>query len=162
MNQPRLWNAPGESLTVYLRAQVPDGNWNAGLVTKRGNHDVMNFCLFGADLPGTTGPDIGFEVHTDKGFVMVSFPVSRVDAESWLDLIGRYDGKKICLFCNGRLMEEKAWSGRLTENNEPILIGAASFDGAPKMYFTGEMDEAAIWPRSLSDADLSILLRSNP
>ncbi|HTL56981.1 MAG TPA: family 16 glycoside hydrolase [Candidatus Limnocylindrales bacterium] len=159
LNQPKLWSIPGEALSVYLRARVPDGNWNAGLLTKRGNHDVMNFCLFGADLPDTPGPDIGFEVHTDKGFVMVSFPVSQVDATGWLHLIGRYDGKKISLLCNGRLMAEKAWSGKLTENNEPILIGAASFDGLPKRYFSGEMEEAAIWSRALSDAEISTLLR---
>ncbi len=159
LNQPKLWNIPGEGLTVYLRARVPDGNWNAGLLTKRGNHDVMNFCLFGADLAGTPGLDLGFEVHTDKGFVMVSFPVSLVDATGWLDLIGRYDGRKIALLCNGRLMEEKPWSGKLTENSEPILIGAASFDGVPKKDFTGEMEEAAIWPRALSEAEVSTLLR---
>ncbi|HRY48980.1 MAG TPA: DUF1080 domain-containing protein [Candidatus Paceibacterota bacterium] len=159
LNQPKLWNISGEALTVFLRARAPDGNWNAGLLAKRGNHDVMNFCLFGADLGGTPGPDIGFEVHTEKGFVMVSFPVSRVDATGWLDLVGRYDGKKISLFCNGRLMEEKPWSGRLTENNEPILIGAGSFDGVPKLFFTGEMEEAAIWSRALSDAEVSSALR---
>src|SRR5262249_40995341 len=88
-----------------------------------------------------------------------SFPVSQVDATSWLDLIGRYDGKKISLLCNGRLMAEKAWSGKLTGNNEPILIGAASFDGLPKRYFTGEMEGAAIWSRGLSDEEVSTLLR---
>ena len=159
LNQPKLWNIPGEALTVYLRARVPDGNWNAGLLTKRGNHDVMNFCLFGADLASTPGPDIGFEIHTDKGFVMVSFPVSLVDATGWLDLIGRYDGKKISLLCNGRVMEEKPWMGKLTENNEPLLIGAATFDGVPKMYFTGAMEEAAIWSHALSEAEVSTLLR---
>ena len=159
LNQPKLWNMPGEALTVYLRVRVPDGNWNAGLFTKRGNHDVMNFCLFGADLPGTPGPDIGFEAHTDKGFVMVSFPVSRVEATGWLDLVGRYDGRKISLLCNGRLMDEKPWSGKLTENNELILMGAATFDGVPKMFFTGEMEEAAIWPRALGEAEVSTLLR---
>ena len=138
---------------------MPDGPWNAGLLAKRGNHDVMNFCLFGADLEGTPGPDIGFEVHTDQGFVMVSFPVSKIDATGWLDLIGRYDGRSISLLCNGSPMAEKPWSGKLTENNEPILIGAASFDGVPKMQFTGEMEEAAIWSRALSDAEIFTLLR---
>ena len=160
LNQPKLWSIPGEALTVYLRARVPDGKWNAGLLTKRGNHDVMNFCLFGADLGRSTGADIGFEVHTDKGFVMVRFPTSQVDATGWLDLIGRYDGQRISLLCNGRVMDEKAWSGKLTENNEPILIGAASFDGLPKLYFSGEMEEAAIWSRALSDAEVSILDRA--
>jgi len=159
LNQPKLWSIPGEALTVYLRARVPDGRWNSGLLSKRGNHEVMNFCLFGVDLAGTPGPDIGFEVHTDKGFVMVSFPVSRVDATSWLDLIGRYDGTKVSLLCNGQVMDEKAWSGKLTENREPILIGAGSFDGVPKLFFSGEMEEAAIWSRALSDAEVSTLRR---
>jgi hypothetical protein len=159
LNQPKLWNLTGEALTVYLRARAPDGQWNAGLLAKRGNHEVMNFCLFGADLDGTPGSDLGFEVCTDQGFVMVSFPVSRIDAGGWLDLIGRYDGRSIALYCNGALMAERPWSGKLTENNEPILIGAASFDGVPKMAFTGEMEEAAIWSRALSDAERSALLR---
>jgi hypothetical protein len=137
---------------------VPDGNWNAGLLTKRGNHEVMNFCLFGADLEGTPGADIGFEVHTDQGFVMVSFPVSCVDATAWLDLTGRYDGRNVSLLCHGVLMAEKPWSGKLTENSEPILIGAASFDGVPRRFFTGDLEEAAIWPRALSDAELATLL----
>jgi hypothetical protein len=159
LNQPKLWNLTGETLTVYLRARVPDGRWDAGLAAKRGNHDVMNFCLFGANLPETPGPDIGFEVHTDKGFVIASFPASAVDAGGWLDLIGLYDGRKISLLCNGRLMDEKPWSGKLTKNNEPILIGAASFDGVPKKSFTGEMEEAAIWSRALSKAEMATLLR---
>lgn len=159
LNQPKLWSIRGEAITVYLRARVPDGKWGSGLLAKRGNHDVMNFCLFGADLAGTPGPDIGFEVHTDKGFVMVSFPASRVDGTGWLDLIGRYDGKQVSLLCNGRLMDQKAWSGTLTENNEPILIGAGSFDGVPKLPFTGEMEEAAIWSRALSESEISTLLR---
>jgi hypothetical protein len=160
LNQPKLWNIPGEALTVYLRARVPDGKWNADLLTKRGNHDVMNFCLFGADLGGTQGRSIGFEVHTDKGFVMVSFPVSQVDATGWLDLIGRYDGQRVSLLCNGQSMAQKDWSGKLTANNELILIGAATFDGVPKMSFTGEMEEAAIWSHALNQAEISTLLRA--
>jgi len=157
LNQPRLWNLAGEALTVYLRVRVPDGQWNSGLLAKRGNHEVMNFCLFGADLQGTLGPDIGFEVRTDQGFVLVSFPVSKVEATGWLDLIGRYDGRKVSLLCNGDTMDEKPWTGRLTENNEPILIGAASFDGEPRKFFTGEMEEAALWTHALTDAEIATL-----
>src|SRR5262249_3155080 len=35
LNQPKLWNIPGEALTVYLRARVPDGKWDSGLLAKR-------------------------------------------------------------------------------------------------------------------------------
>ena len=42
-NQPKAWNAPGEALTVFLRARVPDGNWTTALFSKRGGHDTCNF-----------------------------------------------------------------------------------------------------------------------
>lgn len=159
LNQPKLWNVTGNALTVYLRAQIPDGSWNSALIAKRGNHDVVNFCMFSTDLSGTPGPDIGFEVHTGKGFVAVSFPVSKVEATGWLDLVGRYDGKTIELLCNGRVMAGKPWSGELTQNDEPILIGAESYDGVSKRFFTGEMEEAAIWPRALTDGEVAQLSR---
>ncbi len=158
LNQPKLWSIPGNALTVYLRARMPDGSWNSALIAKRGNHDVVNFCMFSTDLKETPGPDIGFEFHTEKGFVAVSFPVSKVEATGWLDLVGRYDGKSIALLCNGRVMAEKPWSGELTSNNEPILIGAESYDGEPKRFFTGEMEEAAIWPRALTQIELEMLM----
>ena len=157
LNQPKLWSIPGMALTVYLRARVPDGSWNSALIAKRGNHDILNFCMFSGDLPETPGPDIGFEVHTSQGFVMVSFPVSQVDASGWLDLVGCYDGNTITLRCNGRVMAQKPWSGALTANNEPIFIGAASFDGESRLFFTGEMEEAAIWSRVLNDEELGEL-----
>ena len=159
LNQPKFWSIPGNALTVYLRARIPDGSWNSALIAKRGNHDVVNFCMFSTDLRETPGPDIGFEVHTDKGFVAASFPVSKVEATGWLDLVGRYDGKTIALLCNGRVMSEKPWSGVLTENNEPILIGAESYDGVPKRFFTGEMEAAAIWPRALSEVEVQLLVK---
>ena len=160
LNQPKLWNVTGHSLTVYLRARIPDGSWNSALFAKRGNHDVVNFCMFSTDLAGTPGPDIGFEIHTDKGFVMVSFPVSKVEASGWLELVGRYDGKTIALLCNGRVMAEKPWLGELTSNSELILIGAESHDGVPRRFFTGELDEAAIWLRALTDTEIRQLPRA--
>ncbi|MHB8522919.1 MAG: family 16 glycoside hydrolase [Limisphaerales bacterium] len=160
LNQPKLWNISGSAITVYLRARIPDGSWNSALISKRGNHDVVNFCMFSTDLVETPGPDIGFEVHTENGFVMTSFPVSRVDAKGWLDLVGRYDGKMLQLLCNGRVMSEKPCSGALTQNSELILIGAETHDSVPKRFFTGEMEETAIWPRALTDTEIAQLTRA--
>lgn len=159
LNQPKLWNITGNAITVYLRVWIPDGSWNSALLSKRGNHDVVNFNLFSTDLSETPGPDIGFEVHTEDGFAMTSFPVSRVDATGWLDLIGRYDGRRLQILCNGRMMSEKSCSGALTQNSEPLLIGAETHDGVPRRFFTGEMEEAALWPRALTDTEVALLTR---
>jgi hypothetical protein len=159
LNQPKLWNVSGNAITVYLRARIPDGSWNSALISKRGNHEVVNFNLFSTNLSDTPGSDIGFEVHTENGFATTSFPVSRVAAKAWLDLIGRYDGRTLQLLCNGRMISEKPCSGALTQNSELLLIGAETYDGIPKRFFTGEMEEAAIWPRALTDAEITRLTR---
>ena len=43
------------------------------------------------------------------------------------------------------------------ENAELLLIGAETYDGTPKRFFTGEMEEAAIWSRALTDEEIGRL-----
>ncbi len=145
------------AVTVYLRARDPRGVWNAALFAKRGGHDLVEFNLFSADLPETPGPDIGFEIRTDRGFALVSFPVSQIEATAWHDLVGRYDGKTLELFCDGRRMAGKLWSGVLQKNREPLLIGAETDAGKVVRHFHGELEAAALWSRSLTDAEVAVL-----
>jgi hypothetical protein len=145
------------AVTVYLRARDPSGVWNSALFAKRGGHDLVEFNLFSADLPETPGPDIGFEIRTDRGFALVSFPVSQIAATAWHDLVGRYDGKALELFCDGRRMASKAWSGALQRNREPLLIGAETDAGKVVRHLHGELEAAALWSRALADAELASL-----
>lgn len=157
-NQPKAWNMSGEAMTVWLRARVPDGNWTTALVAKRGSHDTCNFNLFSVDLPATPGPDIGFEIHTDRGFFMVSFPVSRIDAKAWHDLLGIYDGRALRIVCDGTTMAEVPASGALTANQEPFLVGAETDKGRVVRPFTGEMADVALWTRALDGKAVATLL----
>lgn len=152
-------HAGKDAATVFLRARDPKGAWDGGLFAKRGGHDRLHFNLFGVDLNNDGTGDIGFEVRTDQGFAMVSFPVSAVDAAAWHDLAGRYDGKQLAIFCDGRLMAEKAWGGALMANDEPLLIAAETDKGEVVRKFHGELEEAALWPRALTDAELALLSR---
>jgi sucrose-6-phosphate hydrolase SacC (GH32 family) len=154
-------NARGTAVTVWLRARVPDGNWTKALVAKRGGHDRVNFNLFAVDLGHTPGPDIGFEVRTDRGFFMVSFPVSRIAAKSWHDLAGRFTGRKIQVLCDGVVMAESDASGELVQNKEPLLIGAETDDGGVSRgrIFHGDMEAAAVWHKALSDEELAVVMR---
>jgi len=150
----------GNGITVYLRARDPKGQWRYGLFCKRGGHDVVTFNLFSVDLGGTPGPDIGFEVHSRNGFVMVSFPVSDINAVAWHDFAGRYDGKTIEVICDGKVMAKKWWKGGdLTQNAEPVLIGAETDNGQVVRPFTGEMEEAALWSHALRDDEVAVLMR---
>ena len=147
----------GNQLTVYLRARMPGGSWNSGLLAKRGSLATLNYNLFSTDLAGTPGPDIGFEVNTSNGFVQVSFPVSLIDATAWHNLVARYDGTNVQLFCNDRLMASVPLTGPLVLNTEPTLVGAETDGGSIVRPFTGFIEEAAIWNTALSDQQLATL-----
>jgi beta-fructofuranosidase len=152
----------GNNITVYLRARDPKGVWSYGLFSKRGGHDIVTFNLFSIDLGGTDGPDIGFELHSQTGFIMVSFPVSQIDPTAWHDFVGRYDGRSVEIICDGKVMAKHRWrGGDLTHNSEPILIGAETDNGQIVRKFTGEMQEAAIWPRALRYEDLATVMNVN-
>lgn len=144
-------------ITVFLRARMPAGGWNSGLLAKRGSLSTLNYNLFSVDLPGTAGNDIGFEVRTTNAFAQVSFPISRIDPTAWHNLIARYDGTNVQLFCNDRLMASAPLSGNLALNNEPTLIGAETDNGAVVRRFTGFIEEAAIWDVALSDEQIARL-----
>ena len=146
-----------DAVTVYLRARDPRGVWDSALVAKRGSHEQVHFNLFSVDLPETPGADIGFEIRTDRGFAMISFPISQIEATAWHDLVGRYDGKTLELFCDGRRMTGKPWSGVLQKNREPLLIGAETDAGKVVRHFRGELEEAALWSRALTDDEVAVL-----
>lgn len=152
-------HVPGDQLTVHLRLRDPAGRWDAALFGKREGPDRPHFHLFGADLPGTPGPDIALAVQTTEGVAQVSFPVTAIDATAWHDLTGRYDGRTLALFCDGRLMASTPARGALVRNAGPLLIGAELVEGRPARHFRGEVEEAALWPRALSDAEVAALRR---
>ena len=148
-----------EAVTVYLRVRDPRGVWNSALFAKRGSREQVHFNLFSVDLPETPGPDIGFEIRTDRGFAMVSFPVSQIESTAWHDLVGRYDGKNLELFCDGRRIAGKPWSGKLEKNREPLLIGAETDSSKVVRHFRGELEAAALWSRALTDEEVALLDR---
>ena len=143
----------GNQLTVFLRARVPGGSWSSGLFAKRGSTNVLNYNLFG----GTSGTNIGFEVRTANGFVSLGFPVTNVDATAWHNLVGRYDGTNVQLFCNDRLMASAPLTGNLIQNTEPTLIGAETDNGSIVRRFTGYIEEAALWNTALNGGQLAYL-----
>jgi sucrose-6-phosphate hydrolase SacC (GH32 family) len=150
----------GNQLTIYLRAWTSTTAWNSGLIAKRGSLATLNYNLFAVDLPGTTGNDIGFEIRTQTGFHQISFPMAQVGGPAWLDIVARYDGERLQLYCNGRLMADKPTTGNLLTNNEPLLIGAETNAGAIVRPFTGQMEEAAIFDRAVSDQEIALLSRT--
>jgi beta-fructofuranosidase len=148
-------NLQGNQCTVYLRARDPRGRWGQALFAKRGTHAIINFNLF------ASGDRFGFELHGDAGTLgAVTFPLSQIKATAWHDLIGRYDGKTIEIICDDKIMASAPWEGgKLTPNQEALLIGAEINEGQAVRPFTGDIEEAAIWSRALSNDEIAALVR---
>ena len=146
-------NLTGDAATVYLRARDPGGSWEGGLFNKRGSHEITNFNLFAAD------GRIGGEFHGEAlALGSVAFPSQGTMGSDWHDLVLRYDGQSIEIFCDGSRLGAVPWvGGKLTQNDERLLIGAESVGGAVARPFKGEVEEAAIWSRALTDEEIAAL-----
>ena len=143
----------GESaFTVYLRACDPRGTWDSALLSKG---DALK--LFAADLPQTPGPDIALEITTDRGTTMVSFPISQIDPTAWHDLVARYDGTTLALFCDGKRVAAKPCAGSLQRNPDAFFLGATNIGGKMDRHFRGELEEAALWSRALTDREVAAI-----
>jgi hypothetical protein len=87
----------------------------------------------------------------------VSFPISQIDPKAWHDLVARYDGTTMALFCDGKRVVTKPWSGVLKRDGDAFLIGAGKVGGKVAQHFRGELGEAALWSRALSDREVAAL-----
>ena len=140
------------ALTFYLRARDPLGTWNTTLASKG-----ETFKLFGTDLPQTPGPDIACEITAGGGATTASFPISQIEPKAWHDLVARYDGATLTLFCDGKRLAARPCSGPLQRNSEALLIGAGRDSGKVAQHFRGELEEVALWLRALSDREVAAL-----
>jgi hypothetical protein len=157
LNDCRTWNVSGNALSVGVRARVADGRWTTPLFGKPDGAKGASFNLFGREGTDGKGPEIAFQVQTSQGSFTAAFPLSKVDATAWHDLLGRYDGETLQILCDGRVMDQKPASGELVANNGPVLIGGDCEQDRPGQCFSGEMEEAALWDHALTDAEIRIL-----
>lgn len=147
--------AQGEALTLLIRVRDPQAIWNHAIFARRRGAEGpdINFNLAAADNV------ILFEMTTDKDNFMLRMPLDRIDARAWHDLLVRYDGEWLQLWCDGALQAEAPCTGAIKSTSAPVLIGAATEGDRIDFFFTGEMEEAALWKRPLDDAELLSLFR---
>ena len=95
------------------------------MFSKHGGHARLSYNLFATTLHGKMS--IGFELGTDfrPQPLQVSFPIERLDATAWHDVIVRYSGPRLELFIDGVLVDEEWPAGRLrVAETVPCLLGA--------------------------------------
>ncbi|MCL2347187.1 MAG: hypothetical protein FWC50_02885 [Planctomycetaceae bacterium] len=151
-------NIQGKTLSIYIRMQIPSGNWDFPIFSKHGGHNRLAYNIY------SSRDRIGCEIGTtgNNRMLSASVPFSELlppgeGARAWHDIICRVDGAKLELFVDGRCVDEEFMIGELRTNDEPFLIGAEATGSGQKSGFEGLIDHAAIWDRALNDEEILFL-----
>ena len=146
------------AMTAAIRLRDPSGKWNSGLLGKHADDGRLVHGFYAAD--SGAGMEFVLEMNTDSSerAVRLTTPVAETGSTGWHDVIARYDGAKVELFVDGRVVAEKPAKGSLLDgDSQPWLIGAALNDGPPNDGFHGLVDHAAVWDRPLSDDEIELI-----
>jgi hypothetical protein len=97
-------------------------------------------------------------VHVDNGTTRFSAGAAGVlQRERWHHVAGIRNGTQLALYVDGVLIDTEALPAAFSvENDRPFAIGA-SFHSSPERFFRGDIDNAALFRRALSIADLRAL-----
>ena len=112
---------------------------------------------FGAEVTGTTYLDIWPAGATDFVYFQIApnFLGFRSNLTTWAQYAMRWRPGTIQGFINGVLVASGTGPSTLPTVNANIQIGAYRF-GAQTQFANGLSDDAAIWSRWLSDAEMSL------
>ncbi len=81
----------------------------------------------------------------------------RVIDQDWHHLVGVYDGSLMYIYLDGELLKSKAASGNLNSSSADLLLGSQSSVN----FLSGQLDEAMIFNRALTQTDVSYLYANN-
>lgn len=150
-------NVGKNRLSIYLRLRLnlSEDAHDCPIFSKRGAKCAYNIFAF-RDF-------FGVEVNTTQNrqtlsgrapFAEMRDPANALTA--WHDVVVRVNEGKLEFFVDGRCVDEDFVLGDLCLNDEPVLIGAQTHGGDAGIdaRFEGEIDTAAVWDRTLSDAEI--------
>jgi hypothetical protein len=115
-----------------------------------------------ADIQGTLGLNGNkpwFELTTGGVYRSTVVSPNPVSAGVWTLVTGTYDGSSMKLYVNGALVYTEAASGAIATNALPWNIGSTNWCN-PGANFSGLLDDARIYNRALSAAEVSALFRT--
>jgi hypothetical protein len=96
-----------------------------------------------------------FTTSTSNGIVNL---ISGIDVtpyiNEWIQLIATYNGNKMRLYIDGKLVDTIDQTGTFGLDNKPITIGGK--DGFPD-YYDGQLDEIAVWNRAFTTKEIEDL-----
>jgi hypothetical protein len=131
-------------------AQVSVEAW---INSTHGNGTVVRKRLYGYDLYVDSAGRPVFTIDDANATGYAAQGPSSVTDGKWHYLVGTYNGHQVCVYVDGTLAGSCAPAGAVHYAADQVAIGR---DGsAPDGYFTGSIDDVAIYPKFLTAADVS-------
>lgn len=140
-------NAPAFTVECWARVTGGQGTYRS-VVSSRSVSPLGGYMLYaGGDNRWQffTGPAAG-----DLSAWQVTWGPPIADGQ-WTHLAATFDGALQTFYVDGALVARQAL--RVTPNgSRPLRLGAGATEGAGDFYFTGEVDEVAVYDRALTPA----------
>ncbi|MEU5851461.1 LamG domain-containing protein [Saccharopolyspora shandongensis] len=123
--------------------------WQGSIIAK----DAWGAGNVGYVLRGGASGGISFVVALDGHFTEVQ-TTTTVPASEWHHVVGVYDGNQLQIFIDGTLQATRPATGTLTPSTStPVVVGDCPSDSSRR--FTGSIDEARVYARALSAAEIN-------
>jgi hypothetical protein len=78
-----------------------------------------------------------------------------VNDGQWHHVVGVYDGTRSCLYIDGSLDTSAQATGRISDDDEPVLIGDNSQYG--NRFWDGLIDDVRVYGRALPESQVKAL-----
>ena len=142
-------NPGGDQLTIiawYMPYSFPGGH---PPIARKGQVGEGVGC-WGFDTPG--GKPRGFIYQAKDGKASVAQGQEAMTEDKWNHVAMAYDGKKIQIYLNGKVIGSQDTTGNINENNKvPVWIGKKANEG---IWLNGMMDDLAIFNVGLTAAEV--------
>jgi len=131
------------SLEAWVYPTVSDINYTKGIIAKNSDADANGF---------------GLGHYHDNWLWWISgssiLSTSSFSLNTWHHVVGTFDGSTLHLYVDGGEIGTPA-SATLSNNNAPLTIGRWIREGAVQRFWTGSLDDARIYSRALSPAEIA-------
>lgn len=150
-DDPSLDLVTGRSAEAWI---LPAVGTSGGVVVKaenRAGHPPINWFLTYYGGPGVST----FVINGSPNRAVSSTP-GAVPGETWSHVAATSDGLTMRMYVDG-LLESTGPSPPLVANPYDLLIGAFQRDGVREQFYTGLIDEVAIYDRALTGAEVAAI-----
>ncbi len=131
------WVKPAKLGTQYIVKKASNGVTNGYELSLASSSSRKAFFRFNQKASANT-----YRVET-----VIDYPYNN---NTWIYLVGTYNGSQLQIFLNGHLSNSKSGSSSISSNTNNLTIGGPD-DSA---FYKGAIDEVRIWNRALTPQEI--------